>query len=72
VWAEAEVLDGAVEGLRGHAEVAVPVLRPNGSPAAALVATGGPPTFTREHLLADVAPELQQTAALMTRLVSGD
>jgi IclR family transcriptional regulator, acetate operon repressor len=71
-WAEAELLDGPVEGLTGHAEVAVPITRPNGSTAAALVATGGPPAFTRENLVAEIGPELQQTAALMRRLVSGD
>jgi IclR family acetate operon transcriptional repressor len=71
-WAEADLLDGMVEGLRGHAEVAVPIVRPNGSAAAALVATGGPSTFTREHLVDEIGPELQQTAALMKRLVAGD
>jgi DNA-binding IclR family transcriptional regulator len=71
-WAQAELLDGPVKGLRTHAEVAVPIVHPNGSAAAALVATGGPPTFTREHLVKAIGPELQQTAALMRRLVTGD
>jgi IclR family transcriptional regulator, acetate operon repressor len=71
-WAVAELLDGPVDGMRGHAEVAVPITRSNGSAAAALVATGGPPTFTRELLVEEIGPELQQTAALMTRLVAGD
>ena len=71
-WAEAELLHGAVEGLRTHTEVAVPIVRSDGSAAAALVATGGPPTFTRDHLVDEVGPELQQTAALMRRLVAGD
>lgn len=71
-WAEAELLHGAVEGLRTHTEVAVPIVRSDGSAAAALVATGGPPTFTRDHLVDEIGPELQQTAALMRRLVAGD
>ena len=71
-WAEADLLHGPVEGLRTHTEVAVPIVRPDGSAAAALVATGGPPTFTRDHLLDEIGPELQQTAALMRRLVAGD
>jgi IclR family transcriptional regulator, acetate operon repressor len=71
-WAGADLLDGAVAGLSGHAEIAVPIVSPNGAAPAALVATGGPPTFTREHLVQEVGPELQQTAALMRRLVSGD
>jgi DNA-binding IclR family transcriptional regulator len=71
-WADAEMLHGAVEGLRTHTEVAVPIVRPDGSAAAALVATGGPPTFTRDHLVDEIGPELQQTAALMRRLVAGD
>jgi IclR family transcriptional regulator, acetate operon repressor len=71
-WAEADLLDGPVEGLSGHAEIAVPIVRPNGSVAAALVATGGPPTFTRAYLVAEIGPELQQTATLMRRLVTGD
>jgi DNA-binding IclR family transcriptional regulator len=71
-WAEAELLHGAVEGLRTHTEVAVPIVRSDGSAAAALVATGGPPMFTRDHLVDEVGPELQQTAALMRRLVAGD
>jgi IclR family transcriptional regulator, acetate operon repressor len=70
-WAAADLLDGAVVGMSGHAEVAVPVVSENGAVAAALVATGGPPTFTREHLLEVVGQELQQTAALMRRLISG-
>lgn len=71
-WAEADLLDGPVAGLSGHAEVAVPIVRPNGTAAAALVATGGPPTFTPEHLVTELGPELQQTASLMRRLVTGD
>jgi IclR family acetate operon transcriptional repressor len=71
-WADAEMLHGTVEGLRSHTEVAVPIVRPDGSAAAALVATGGPPTFTRDHLVDEIGPELQQTAALMRRLVAGD
>lgn len=71
-WADAEMLHGTVEGLRGHTEVAVPIIRPDGTAAAALVATGGPPAFTRDHLVDEIGPELQQTAALMRRLVAGD
>jgi DNA-binding IclR family transcriptional regulator len=71
-WADAEMLHGTVEGLRSHTEVAVPIVRPDGSAAAALVATGGPPTLTRDHLVDEIGPELQQTAALMRRLVAGD
>jgi IclR family transcriptional regulator, acetate operon repressor len=71
-WADADLLDGAVEGLRGHVEVAVPIMAPEGSPPAALVATGGPPAFSREQLVNEIGPELQQTAALMRRLMTGD
>jgi len=71
-WAEADLLHGPVEGLRTHTEVAVPIVRPDGTAAAALVATGGPPRFTQEHLVGEIGPELQQTAALMKRLVASD
>ena len=71
-WAEADLLHGPVEGLRTHTEVAVPIASTDGSGSAALVATGGPPRFTREHLVDEIGPELQQTAALMKRLVGGD
>ncbi|HEX6197315.1 MAG TPA: IclR family transcriptional regulator [Jiangellaceae bacterium] len=71
-WAAADLLHGTVDGLRTHTEVAVPILHPDGSAAAALVATGGPPAFTQDHLVDEIGPELQQTAALMKRLVSGD
>jgi DNA-binding IclR family transcriptional regulator len=71
-WAETALLYGTVDGLRTHIEVAVPIVRPDGSAAAALVATGGPPRFTPEHLVDEIGPELQQTAALMMRLVAGD
>jgi len=71
-WASADLMHGTVHGLRTHTEVAVPIVHPDESAAAALVATGGPPTFTRDHLVDDVGPELAQTAALMKRLVTGD
>lgn len=71
-WSQAELLDGAVKGLRGQVEVAVPILRSNGSAAAALAAIGGPPTFSRDQLVEEVGSELQQMATLGRRLVDGD
>lgn len=64
-WSKADHLVADVDGVRGQVEVAVPIRRDDGTAAATLAAVGGPPTFTREQLVADVLPELVQTAAMV-------
>jgi IclR family transcriptional regulator, acetate operon repressor len=67
-WAHADHLVADIDGPRGYVEVAVPLRFTDGPEAAALSAIGGPPTFTRDQLIAEVLPELQQTAALVERM----
>lgn len=67
-WAAADHLVGQVEGPRDHVELAVPVVRADGSASAALAATGGPPAWSAERLRAEVLPELQQAAELAARM----
>jgi IclR family transcriptional regulator, acetate operon repressor len=68
-WSRADHLIADFDGPRGYVEVAVPLGCADGFDTAALSAIGGPPSFTPEQLLADVLPELQQTAALVERMV---
>lgn len=69
-WASCDHLVDQLESPRGHLEVAVPVLRADGSASAALAATGGPPRFADGELVEVVLPELRQTAELAGRLSS--
>lgn len=64
-WAQADHLIVNIDGPRDHVELAVPIRGADGTGSAALAATGGPPTFTRERLVADVLPELVHTAAMV-------
>lgn len=68
-WASADYLTGAVDHLDGHLEVAVPIAGTDGA-AAALVATGGPPSFTDDSAARDIAPRLQRAAAQVARVIS--
>lgn len=67
-WADRQFLAARVDGLHDHVEVAVGVPAADGTTLAALVATGGPPTLTRETLERDVVPQLAQTATLVARM----
>ncbi len=67
-WSHAEHLVADLDGPRGYTEVAVPLRCTEGPEAAALSAVGGPPSFTREQLVAEVLPELEQTAAVVERM----
>lgn len=69
-WSRADHRIAPVDGVRDHLEVAVPILRPDGSAAAALAATGGPPSFAAQTLVEAVLPELEQTAALLGRMAT--
>ena len=69
-WAGCDHLIGELDSPRGHLEVAVPILRADGSMPVALAATGGPPRFPDNELVDAVLPELQQTADLVGRMVS--
>lgn len=70
-WARSGMVTRPIDGVRDHHEVAVAVDRPEATPPIALAATGGPPDFTARRLLEEVAPELQETAALVGRLGAG-
>lgn len=67
-WSQADHLVAELAGRRGHHEVAVPIRRGDGTAAAALAATGGPPAFSRDDLVEHVLPELCHTAALVERM----
>lgn len=67
-WSRADHLVEELDGRRGHHEIAVPIRRADGTAGAALAATGGPPTFSRDQLVDAVLPELCHTAALVERM----
>jgi len=67
-WSHVDHLVVDLDGPRGYVEVAVPLRYADVPDAFALSAIGGPPTFTREQLIAEVLPELQQTATLVERM----
>ncbi len=68
-WSQADHLVADIDGPRGYVEVAVPLRCTEGGDPAALAAIGGPPNFTRERLVDDVLPELQQTATVVERMM---
>jgi IclR family transcriptional regulator, acetate operon repressor len=67
-WGSADHLIGEPNGPRGPTEVAVPLRCTDDGQMAALVAVGGPPTYSRDELVSHVLPELQQTAELVARM----
>lgn len=68
--AAADYITGTVDHLDGHLEVAVPIPVGNDGAGAALVATGGPPSFTDDTVARDIAPRLQRAAAQVARVIS--
>lgn len=69
-WEKADYVSAPVEGMAGHTEVAVPILKEDGYAAAALVGMGGPPAFDCDRLVDELVPQLQQTAAVVSRVIS--
>lgn len=67
-WSTAGYLVSEVAHLDGHREVAVPIPNGAGEVVAALVATGGPPSFTQTQMEAEIAPQLARTATLIARV----
>jgi IclR family transcriptional regulator, acetate operon repressor len=53
-----------------HAEIAVPVLSPDGGVLAALVAAGSAKRYSKDVLVGEVAPQLSRTAAAVSRRLS--
>ena len=70
-WSTTGHLTGEVDHLDGHLEVAVPITDGDGGALAALVATGGPPSFTDRRAVDEIAPQLQRAAAQVARVIHG-
>jgi DNA-binding IclR family transcriptional regulator len=69
-WAQAPYLVLVDDELHRSAEVAVPVLGPDGQALASLAATGSPELYNEEVLVDRVVPQLQRAAAAVSRALS--
>lgn len=68
-WARAPHLVLVEEPL-DHAEIAVPVLSPDGGVLAALAAAGSAKRYSKDVLVGELAPQLSRTAAAVSRRLS--